>query len=246
MTFASPVAVTRGDDLRRLVLRAERPLLGHQQRLFADRPSTTRRCTRSANARSAATASTPTARRARSRAARIRRQLLGRRHVRRSRRRRPGDGVDRRDRGGRPASADVTWTAPAERRPGDLVQGHAVHRLDGPDADDGHRHAAGDEHDGHRADQRHDLHVHGPGPERATAPGPASAQSNPVTPSAPAAPVGADGRDRAAGDDVGARELDPAQQRRRQRDHRLHRHAVHRRRRRRRRPGAARRRRARR
>ena len=57
-------------------------------------------------------------------------------------------------------SADVSWTAPAERRPGDLVQDHPVHRLDGADGDDGHRHAAGDEQDHHRADERDDLHVH--------------------------------------------------------------------------------------
>ena len=60
------------------------------------------------------------------------------------------------------ASADVSWTAPGERRPGDVVQGHAVHRRHRADGQDGDRHAAGDEHDDRGPDGRHRVHVHGP------------------------------------------------------------------------------------
>ena len=64
--FATPVAITAEHDLRRLVLRAQRPLRGRPaatSRAGVD----TRRCTRSPTASTAATASSATARRRRSR-----------------------------------------------------------------------------------------------------------------------------------------------------------------------------------
>ena len=45
----------------------------------------------------------------------------------------------------------------------DLLPDHALRRLDGADAEDDHRHAAGHEQHGHRAHPGHDLHVQGPG-----------------------------------------------------------------------------------
>ena len=59
-------------------------------------------------------------------------------------------------------SAQVSWTAPAQRRQRDhQLHGDAVHRDDRADTDHGDRHPAGDQHHGHRADQRHRLHLHG-------------------------------------------------------------------------------------
>ena len=112
--------------LRRVVLRAQRPLLGHRQRL-RHRASTTRRCRRSPTATSSngvyaygAASTFPT------------------QHVNAANYwvdvlfdPAPGAGhADERGRDGRPGLGDVSWTAPVERRPGDVVRGHPVHRLD--------------------------------------------------------------------------------------------------------------------
>ena len=71
--------------------------------------------------------------------------------------------------------------------------------------------AADDERDGDRPDDRHDLHVHGRGASTPTAPGPISAASNARHADRRAvAPVRADERRRAPGDQLGARELDGA------------------------------------
>ena len=127
------------------------------------------------------------------------------------------------------ASATVSWTAPSSGGPGDLVQDHAVHRLDRADAEDDHRHRR----------RRPSTTVTGsPRAPRTrsrcrrrtrAASGPESAASNAVTPHGAAAPGGADRRDGPGRLEVRARELDGAERRRRQRDHRLHRHAVRRR-----------------
>ena len=58
--------------------------------------------------------------------------------------------------------------------------------------------------------------------------GPVSAQSNAVTPQQPLRARRADRRDRAPGDELGAGQLDRARGRRREPDHRLHDHALHR------------------
>ena len=77
--------------------------------------------------------------------------------------------------GARPASArpaateqaTVSWTAPAQRRQSrSRLHDHALHRLDRADADDDHRLAAGDDDDDHRPHQRHHLHLQGHRDER--------------------------------------------------------------------------------
>ena len=112
VTFASPVGDHRRHDLRRVLLRARRPLLGHRRRLDRRR-STTGRCTRWRTRRSAngvyaygATSTFPTSTLQRG-------ELLGRRAVRRAharpgrRRRRPPRRARRRRpcRGRRPPAA---------------------------------------------------------------------------------------------------------------------------------------------
>ena len=157
------------------------------------------------------------------------RQLLGRRRVlprgAADRARRP----DRRD--ARPpvhGSAQVSWTAPVRRRqPAHQLHRHPVHRRHRADAGHGDRQPAGDQHHGERADQRHRLHLHGEGDQRASAPGPPRPPSNSVTPTAPTAPGGADRRDRDGRERLCRRELDRAVERR-QRDHQLHGDPVHR------------------
>ena len=78
----------------------------------------------------------------------------------------PG-GADERERDGgeRAGDGELDGAEQWGQRDHELY-GHAVHRVDGADADHDHRVAAGDEHDGHRADQRHDVHVHGHGHQR--------------------------------------------------------------------------------
>ena len=83
-----------------------------------------------------------------------------------------------------------------ERRHADLLQDHAVRRLDGADAEDRHRLAAGDDDDDHRPDDRHDLHAsrsrrsnpNGAGPGV----GAVERRSRRSAPSCPAAPTGVD------------------------------------------------------
>ena len=95
------------------------------------RPSTTRRCTRSAT-RPAPTASTPTARRAASRPTRYRRhQLLGRRPLRDPA---AGPGHGRRGRDGRPDVGEGDLDGARDGGPVTLLPDHAVRRLDRPDA----------------------------------------------------------------------------------------------------------------
>ena len=152
VTFASPV-----DDHRRA-----RPTSPPTSRRTATTrspaaasrpPSTTRRCRRSPNGTSAngvfaygAASTFPTSSFNAS-------ELLGRRAVR-SPAGGAGPGHRRaRRRPGRPRRA-----SPGPRPPtggaADVLRRHAVHRLDGADAEDRHRHAAGDEQDDHRADRR--------------------------------------------------------------------------------------------
>ena len=154
----------------------------------------------------------------------------------------PGQ-VDRRDRrrAAGATSANVTWTAPASGGPVDLLPDHAVRRLDRADAEDDHRLAAGDERDGHRPDHRaRPTRSRVAGGQRQRRRARRRPPSNAVTPAARRSrrrrrPDVA----RAAGDEVRARDLDAAGQRRRQPDHRLDRDAVRRRRPRRRRSRSA-------
>ena len=154
--------VTAGTTYVASLLRAQRPLLGHQQRPRHGRrqPAAARprqlherqrrlRLRRDEHVPDAAPTTRPT---------------TGSTSCTRSRR----PGRSRASAPARPAatSANVTWTAPSSGGPVTLVQDHAVHRLDGADADDGHGHAAGDEHDGHRPDRRHHLHLHRRGRQR--------------------------------------------------------------------------------
>ena len=97
-----------------------------------------------------------------------------------------------------------------ERRPGDLLQDHPVRRRDRADADDGQRHA--------RRRPRRQITGLTTGTTytftvqalNANGAGPASAQSNAVTPHGGGGAHGADRRDRAAGDAVRAGQLDGA------------------------------------
>ena len=90
-------------------------------------------------------------------------ELLGRRDV-------PADvdpgRSDQRDGHGRPGLDHGLVDGTDERWRPDVLHRHAVHRLGGPDADHGQRHAAGD--DGHRqgAHPGHVLHVHRQGRQR--------------------------------------------------------------------------------
>ena len=142
--------ITAEHDLRRRLLRAQRPLLATAELLL---PAAARRRARSLNSAAAAravgasepvearapTASTPTAAAARSPPSSYNgHQLLGRRRLRRrspaSRARSPSVSATAGTR-----SATVTWTAPSSGGPADDVHDHAVHRLDRADADDGDR-----------------------------------------------------------------------------------------------------------
>ena len=168
-----------------------------------------------------------------------RQQLLGRRAVRA--RRRPGRS---------PASTATAGQAVGERLAGPRPRAAArstsyeITPYIGStraDADDRHRHAAGDEQDDHRPDRGHRLHVHGAGaqPERRRAGLRALERGHADGAGAPAAPTGVTAQ---AGLELRARELDGAEQRRRQRDHRATRSRRSSARRRRRRSASARRR----
>ena len=152
-------------------------------------------------------------------------QLLGRRHVHADPGARRGDGRDcgrRRDHLG-----ERVLVGSDDRRVGDLLQDHAVHRLDGADAQDDHGLAAGDEHDGDRPDDRDDVHVQGPGaePERRR---PDLGSVEPGDPVDGRAAGRADRRLRPGRVAVRPRQLDRTGCRRRQPDHRLHDHAIRR------------------
>ena len=132
----------------------------------------------------------------------------------------------------------------AGNEPDHELHRHPVHRLDGAAADDGHGLSAGDEHDDHRPDERHHLHVHRDRHQRRRhRPRLDGIESRHPVRSHRAG--GADWGHR----DSGQRERDGDLERsrgQRQPDHELHRHPVHRQRRRsrRRRSRALRRRRA--
>ena len=86
------------------------------------------------------------------------------------------------------ASATVSWSAPADRRGRRPRTGHARSSASTAQTPtDGHRHPARDHRHGHRADERHDLHLHGAG-DQPDGTGPASAPSNAVTPLTAVAP----------------------------------------------------------
>ena len=180
----------RRNDLRRVATSrptATTPTPGRLQ----PRPSTTRRCTRSPTARQRQRRLRLQRREQRSRPTASTPATTGSTSC--SRRRRPGPGHRRhRDRGPRRA-ATVTLDRAVERRPATTLHGHAVHRRDGADADDRHRHAAGDERDVTGLTAGHGLHVHRPGRRTPTAPGRrrrSPTRSRRPAPIAPSAPTG--------------------------------------------------------
>ena len=124
-------------------------------------------------------------------------------------------------------SAQVSWTAPLERRQRDhQLHGHPVHRDDRTDTGHRDRKPTGDHHHGHRADQRHRLHLHGVRHQRDRH----RPRLRPVEPGHPDRTDrarGADRRDRDGRQRVGGGDLDRAVERR-QRDHQLHGDPVHR------------------
>ena len=67
--------------------------------------------------------------------------------------------------GQRPGDRELD-RARRRRQPDHEVHGHALRRRHRADADRRHRQPAGDDHDGHRPGQQHDLHVHGRGHQR--------------------------------------------------------------------------------
>ena len=126
------------------------------------------------------------------------------------------------------ASAVVSWTAPVERRQRDhQLHGDPVHRDDRADPDHGDRQPAGDHHDGDRADQRHRVHVHGDRHQRGRHRprlGRVERGHPDAAPTAPGAPTNVT----ATAGDASAAVSWTAPVERRQRDHRLHGHPVHR------------------
>ena len=113
----------------------------------------------------------------------------------------------------------------ARRRPGVVLRRDAVHRHHCAGGQD--RQRLGHEHHSDRADDRPDVHVHGPRIERQRVRQPVGEVELGHAERRRAA-VGAVERGRAAGGRERAGELVGAGQRRRQPDHRLHRHAAHR------------------
>ncbi len=151
-------------------------------------------------------------------------QLLGRRDVRADDRARPGD---QRHGHGRQGLGDDQLDRAQQRRPGDLLQDHPVHRLDGADADDDQRHAARHQHHDLGPDPGRVLHVHGAGvqPDRQRR-GLGSVQRGHAAGQVGAHRAHEHRRQRRIG--LGRGQLDRPQRRRRQPDHRLQGHAVHR------------------
>ena len=187
--------IDAGHDLRRVLLRAQRPLLGHRRRA-------SRRRVDNAPLHALANGTSAERRLRLRRGEHVPDEHLQRRATTGStccsrRRRRPArsTGVHR---DGRAGVGDRVVDGAVHRRPRDVLRDHAVHRRDRADADDGHRHAAGDEHDGHRPDRRHRVHVHACSaiePERRRAR--SRRRPNAVTPTGAGAPGGADRRRRA-------------------------------------------------
>ncbi len=159
-------------DLRRVLLRAEGPLLGRQRVLLPDparsgrtprSPAwTARRCTRCADNGDVGNGRLPhSGHAARSRPAPTTRELLGRRRLHpQPSPRRPARSTNVTATAGY-ASATVSLVGSDDGRPGDGLHGHAVHRVDRADPDDRPRQPGADHGHHLRADQRHDLHVHG-------------------------------------------------------------------------------------
>ena len=203
----NPVAVHAGHDLRRVLLRARtattrpppttstaHPRPGPNGGAIADSRAAARAPQRPARPTNgvytygpASTFPSSTLRR---------HQLLGRRDLhadagagqRHGRHRRLGAAARRR-----------TSPGPRPRTGGaaDLVPDHAVHRRDRADADDGHRHAAGDDHDDHRPHARARRTRSASQAINPNGAGPVSAPSNAVTPLSAGRPGRADRRRRA-------------------------------------------------
>ena len=160
-----------GHDLHRLLLRAQRPLLGDQGLHVARRRrpartasarSTRRRCTRCTTSARSRTASTPTAHQHVPDRLLLGDELLGRRDVhadagagRRVERQRHG--------GGHHVRVGVVERARPPAAPRARYKITPVRRRDGADADDGHRQPAADVDDRHRPHNGHDLPLHRPG-----------------------------------------------------------------------------------
>ena len=238
VTFSTPVAGHAGHDLRRVLLRAQRPLRGHG-RLLLPQPRARARTAaasptapplhalRNTGARRP-TASTPTARRARSR-----RNTFGAANYwvdvvfTPTPRARAGDRRQRDRR--RHDVGDVTWTAPVDRRRASTsykITPYIGSTAQTPTTINGTPPATSTTVTGLTTGTTYTFTVQAINP---TGAGPVSAQSNAVTPlprSRPSAPTGVAAQAAVA---AGAGDLDGAGSRRRQPDHRLHGHAVHRR-----------------
>ena len=224
VTFSSPGPDRGRHDLRRLLPRARRSLLAHA-RTGSPPASTATRCTRSPTA-PARTASTPTGRATSFptntyNASRYGVDVTFSIPV-------PGPVSDVAADEAGSTSADVTWTAPT------TGGGPTAYRItpyvgrDGAGADDGWRAPATKKKIvGLTSGTTYTFTVQ---PLNDSGGGPTSPQTNPVTPTEPIAPSAPTDVIAARGDEVGARELDAAGERRREPDHRLHGHAVRRRR----------------
>ena len=222
--FSTPVTITAGTTYVASLLRAQRPLLGHQRRLQL-RASTTRRCTRSPTARSANGVY------AYSRAQHVpdqqlrRQQLLGRRALR-ARRRRPArsTGVTATAGQARPACRGRR-RRPAARRRSYTITPYIGSTAQTPTTVTGTPPATSKTVTGLTAGTAYTFTVtasnpSGSGPElRRIQRGHADRRRR---------AGGADRRHGRGRHEVRARELDRAERRRRQRDHRLHGHAVRR------------------
>ena len=223
-TFDTPRPDHRRHDLRRLLPRAERPLLGHAR--TASPPAFDREplhaLANSASSNGVYAYGPP----ARSRRARTTRPSTASTSRSRSPCRARSRDVAADEAGS--TSADVTWTAPSDRRLADRVPDHAVRRHDRAarrrwrQRRRRRRRSSGS--------RRHDLHVHGAAAQRQRR----RSHLGAVEPRHPDRADRARRADRrrspARRDEVGARGLDGARERRREPDHRLHGHAIRRRR----------------
>ena len=184
VTFADAGRDHGRHDVRRVVLRAQRPLLGHERGLrLRRRRQPAAACARRLHGRE--------------RGLRLQRvehvpeqqlqrhQLLGRRPVRDPA---PGCAERRRRQSGRTHVGGRVVVGARERRSPELLHDHALRRRDGAGAHDSDRLAAGHRGDSRRAHAGHDLHLHRAG-GNASGSGPASAPSAGVTPLVAVAPT---------------------------------------------------------